>query len=65
MFEYMKGTAVNDPKSTQADIDMWQNMTLIDLRTSAETMVKLVTSAYRAQFNGKHVDYFDVDLEKL
>ena len=65
MFEYMKGTVVNDPKSTQADIDLWQNMTLIDLRTSAETMVKLVTSADRAQFNGKHVDFFDIDVDKL
>ena len=65
MFDYMKSTVIEDPESTQDDIDLWNNMKLIDLEQSATVLFQILSSENRKQFNGKHVDYFDVDTEKL
>ena len=65
MFEYMKSTVVEDPDSTQDEVDLWNNMELVDLEKSASVLYQVLISEKRQQFNGKHVDYFDVDMEKL
>ena len=65
MFEYMKSTVVEDPESTQDDIDLWNNMKLIDLEQSASVLFQVLTSDKRQQFNGKHVDFYDVKIEDL
>ena len=65
MFEYMKSTVIEDPESTQDDIDLWKNMKLIDLEQSASVLFQVLTSEKRQRFNGKHVDFFDVKTEDL
>ena len=65
MFEYMKSTVIEDPESTQDDIDLWKNMKLIDLEQSASVLFQVLTSEKRKRFNGKHVDFFDVKTEDL
>ena len=65
MFDYMKGTVINDPESSQTDIDLWQNMKLIDLSVSAKVLLKLLSSETRCQYNGKHVDFFDINEDEL
>ena len=65
MFEYMKGTVTEDPESTQTDVDLWENMELIDLNVSATMLLKLLASEKRCQYNGKHVDFFDINNDEL
>ena len=60
MFDYMKQSVLDDPTSSENDIKMWSNMKPFECSYSAGVLFKLLLSPNKLEYNGKHVDLFDV-----
>ena len=61
MFSYMKKCVLEDKNSSQNEIKMWEAMQPLDCFYSAKILLKFISNSdSKKEYNGKHVDLFDV-----